>query len=56
MYIPKIKLSERGRGEGTVSIVTETEDKVHPFSFFKRRRLGDITSVTFGYKQREGGI
>ena len=35
---------------GTVSIVTEPEDKIYKISFFKRRRLGDNTSVPFGYK------
>ena len=49
MCIPKIRLSVSGRG-GTVAIVTETETKMYRISFFKRRRLGDNTSVPFGYK------
>jgi len=43
----RIKRKRKGR---TVSIVTEPEDKIYRISFFKRRRLGDNTSVPFGYK------
>ena len=32
-----------------IYIVTEPEDKMYRVSFFKRRRLGDNTSVPFGY-------
>jgi len=45
----KIKRKRKGAG-GTVSIVTETEDKIYRNSFFKRRRLGDNTTVPFVYK------
>ena len=34
----------------TVAIITEAEDNVYRISFFKRRRLGDNSSVPFGYK------
>jgi hypothetical protein len=46
----KIKSKITGGGGGTVSIVTEPEDKSYRISFFKRRRLDDNTSVPFGYK------
>ena len=39
-----------GKGGGNVSLVTEAEDKLHRISSFKRRRLDENTSVTFGYK------
>jgi len=45
----KIKRKRTGGG-GLVAIVTEPEDKIYRISFFKRRRLGDNTSVPFGYK------
>jgi len=45
----KIKRKMKGGG-GTVTIVTELEDKLYGISFFKRRRLGDNTSVPFGYQ------
>ena len=45
----KIKRKRMGGG-GLVAIVTEPEDKIYRISFFKRRRLGDNTSVPFGYK------
>jgi len=45
----KIKRKTTGGG-GLVAIVTEPEDKMYRISFFKRRRLGDNTSVSFGYK------
>jgi len=44
------KIKCKRRVCGTVSIVTEPEDKMYRISFFKRRRLGDNTSVPFGYK------
>jgi len=43
----KIKRKRKG---GIISIVTEPEDKIYRISFFKRRRLGDNTSVPFAYK------
>jgi len=46
----KIKRKRKVAGGGLVSIVTEPEDKIYTISFFKRRRLGDHTSVPFGYK------
>ena len=45
----KIK-RRRYSGEGTVSIITEPEDKTYRISFFKRRRQSDQKSVPFGYK------
>ena len=44
----KIKRKTKG---GITSIVTEPEDRRNRISFFKRRRLGDNTSVPFGSKQ-----
>jgi hypothetical protein len=44
------KIKHKRTGGGTVSIVTEPEDKMYRISFFKRRRLADNTSVPFGYK------
>jgi len=41
---------KRKGGDGHVSIVTEPEDNIYRISFLKRRRLGDNTSVPFGYK------
>jgi len=46
----KIKRKRMGGGGGIVAIVTEPEDKIYRISFFKRRRLGDNTSVPLGYK------
>ena len=46
----KIKRKRKSGGGGIVSIITEPEDKTYRVSFFKRRRLGDETSVPFGYK------
>jgi len=45
----KIKC-KRKAGGGIVSIITEPEDKMYSISFFKRRRLGDNSSVPFVYK------
>jgi len=45
----KVKRKRMGRG-GLVAIVSEPEDKIYRISFFKRRRLGDNTSVLFGYE------
>ena len=45
----KIK-RRRQSGECAVAILTEPEEKKYAISFFKRRRLGDQTSVPFGYK------
>jgi len=45
-----IRRKRMGGGGGLVAIVTEPEDKIYRISFFKRRRLGDNTSVVFGYK------
>jgi len=44
------KVKRKRNGGGTVAIVTESEDKMYRISFFKRRRLGDNSSVPFGYK------
>jgi len=44
------KIKRKRKGAGTVSFVTEPEDKIYCISFFKRRRLGDNTSLTFRYK------
>jgi len=38
------------KGGGTVSIVTEHEEKIYRKSIFKSRRLGDNSSVSFGFK------
>ena len=46
------KVKRRRAGRATVAIVTEPVDKI---LFFKRRRLGDNTSVPFGWKLRGGG-
>jgi len=35
------KFKQKGKGGGTVAIVTETEDKLYRIQFFKRRRLHD---------------
>jgi len=43
----KIKRKRKGV---TVVLLTEPEDKMYRISFFKRRRLGDNSSVPFGYK------
>jgi len=43
-------IKRKREGGGTVDIVTEPENKIYRISFFKRRRLGDYTSVPFGYK------
>jgi len=47
------KIKRERTGGGTVAIVTDNEDKMYRISFFKRRRLGDNTSVPFGYKLGE---
>jgi len=44
------KKMKRKRKGGTISIVTDPEDKIHRISFFKRRRLGENISVPFGFK------
>jgi len=44
------KIKRKRTGEGLVAIVTKPEDKIYRISFFKRRRLGDNTSVPFRYK------
>jgi len=44
------KIKRKKNGGGTVAIVTEPEDKMYRISFFKRRRLGDNSSVPFMYK------
>ena len=50
------KIKRKRKGGVTVVVVTEPEDKLYRISFFKRRRLGDNTSVPLGYKQgRETG-
>ena len=46
------KVKRKRGGGATVAIVTEPVDKI---SFFKRLRLGDNTSVPFGWKLRGGG-
>jgi len=46
----KKKMKRKRNGGDTVAIVTEPEDKMYRISFFKRRRLGDNSSVPFGYK------
>ena len=38
------------KGGRTVCVVTEPEDKFCRISFFKRQRLGENTSVPFGFK------
>jgi hypothetical protein len=43
---------KRKKGQGGVTIVTETEDKIYRLSFYKRRRLNDNTSFPFGYKRK----
>jgi hypothetical protein len=50
VHTEKKMKSKRTGGGGTVSIVTEPEDKMYRISFFKRRRLADNASVPFGYK------
>ena len=40
---------KRKRG-GIVSIIIEPEDKTYRNAVIKRRRLGEDTSVPFGYK------
>jgi len=44
------KIPRKTKAGGTISIVTETENKIYRILFFKRRRLGDNTSVPFEYK------
>jgi len=44
------KIKRKRNGGRTVAIVTEPEDKMYRFTFFKRPRLGDNSSVPFGYK------
>jgi len=43
-------IKRKRKGEGTVAIVTEPEDKTYRTSFFKRRRLADNLQFPFGYK------
>jgi len=43
-------IKRKRNGGGTVAIVTEPENKIYRISVFKRRRLGDNTSVPFGNK------
>jgi hypothetical protein len=40
---------KRKRAAGRMDIITEPEDKMYSISFFKRRRLADISSVPFAY-------
>ena len=40
---------KRKRADGKIHIVTEPEDKTYRFSFLKRHRLCDNTSVPFGH-------
>jgi len=44
------KIKRKKKWRGTVSIFTKTEVKLYRISFFNRRRLGENTSVPFGYK------
>jgi hypothetical protein len=44
------KIKRKRKGEGTVAIITEPEDKLYRISFFKRRRLPNNSSVPIGYK------
>jgi len=44
------KINSKRKGGVLVSIITEHEDKLYRFSFFKTRRLDDNTSVPFRYK------
>ena len=44
------KIKRKRTGGGLVAIITEPKDIIYRISFFKRRRLGDNTSVPFGYK------
>ena len=44
------KIKRKRFGGGTVAIVTEPEYKMYRNSFFKRRPLGENSSVPFGYK------
>jgi len=44
------KIKCKKKGGGTVTIVTEPDNKRYRISFFKRRRLADNSSVPFGYK------
>jgi len=44
------KIKRKRNGGGTVAIITEPDDKIYRISFFKHRRLGDNSSVPFGYK------
>jgi hypothetical protein len=40
---------KRKRAGGRMDIITEPEDKMYRFSFFKRRRLAENSSVPFVY-------
>jgi len=44
------RIKRMRKGGGTVSIVTEPDDKIYRISFFSRRRLVYNKSVPFGYK------
>jgi len=44
------KIKRKRKVVGTEAIVTEPEGKMYIISFIKRRRLGENTFVTFGYK------
>jgi len=46
----KKKIKRKSNGGAAVAIVTDPEDKMYRISFFKRRRLGDNSSVPFAYK------
>jgi len=48
----KIKRNRKAGGS-IVSIIIEPKDKMYRISFFKSRRLGDNSSVPFGYKYGE---
>jgi len=48
MYKPKRRLRERGRGGGTVAIVTDPEDKIYLISFLNRLWLNENTSDPLG--------
>jgi hypothetical protein len=55
----RINCKKRGRygngllGTDAVAVVSEPEDKECRVSFFKLRRLDDVTSVSFGYATSE---
>jgi hypothetical protein len=37
-------------GTDSVAVVSKPESKVYQVSFFKRKRIDNLTSVPFGYK------